>query len=121
MDSRHGFFDIKKELMHFFDKIKNLPCVEEVKVSLKMLNQETITEILEGKNIRRKIQKLLEFRVDHLVLTTAPKALFEDSLLAELYEIKHAKCKKIKDVQSYRIAYYLHPKNRQEDDSKLQT
>jgi len=50
------------------------------------------------------------------------KVKFEGNPLAELYDIKEAECKKIDDVQSFRYAFYLHPKAKQEEgDSNLGT
>ena len=50
------------------------------------------------------------------------KVKFEGNPLAELYDIKEAECKKIDDVQSFRYAFYLHAKAKQEEgDSNLGT
>jgi hypothetical protein len=50
------------------------------------------------------------------------KVKFDGNPLAELYDIKEAECKKIDDVQTFRYAFYLHPKAKQEEgDSNLRT
>ncbi len=50
------------------------------------------------------------------------KVKFDGNPLAELYDIKEAECKKIDGVQTFRYAFYLHPKAKQEEgDSNLRT
>jgi hypothetical protein len=97
-DSEVSYSETEICVKSFFEKIRNLSNVKKVRICLKKLNQEAITEIIIDNYNRGNIHDVLEFQVEKLVLQRTLLPHFEDSPLSELFDIKQATCQKIEGV-----------------------
>ena len=105
----------EKEFDNFFEALKDLVKVQKVKIQLVEYEQSKLIKILEENNKRDNISDLLEFKIVRFYCHDE-KETVDFSPLSEIFEIKEAKSEEIEDVQTFKQAFYFHPKVKNGND-----